>query len=258
MIPKFEDKKELFDYLIKNKSEIIDMKKSAIKHSDPFGSVSSEFAVKSIEYPNQDDISNGSIKRVIVANTYNWMDSHDDVHMKGVFTKSINENKNIWHLHDHLQQITAKVGLPISITERDLAWSELGINKMGGTTSLILYSDIKKNYNQLIFDQYLTKQIQQHSVGMRYVNLFMAINDPSYKEEFAAWQQYSPMVANIEKATELGYFFAVTEAKLIEVSAVLAGSNELTPTIEPSKFTQTEPNSTRKVDYLYLKNNFNL
>jgi len=34
------------------------------------------------------------------------------------------------------------------------------------------------------------------------------------------------------QSIEQGYFWAVKEAKLIEISAVLEGSNELTPTID--------------------------
>ena len=68
------------------------------------------------------------------------------------------------------------------------------------------------------------------------------------------------MVINSEKALEQGYFFAVTEAKLKEVSCVIAGSNELTPTIEPLKNIQeVEPNEVVKaIDYNYLINNFKL
>jgi hypothetical protein len=258
MIPTFETKKELFSYLVKNKSELIALKKSAIKHSDPLTIENESFELKGISYANEDNISEGSIKRVIIGNTYNWMDSHDDVHIPGLFAKSIKENKNIWHLHDHQQMITAKVGIPISITDQPMAWADLGVMKNGETNSLLLYSDIKRSYNQFIFDQYLTKQINQHSVGMVYVNLFMAINDPEYKDEYTNWNRYSPNVANIDKAINKGYFWAVTEAKLIEISAVLQGSNELTPTIEPQKSTPKEPESTQKIDYKYLRNNFKL
>jgi len=39
-------------------------------------------------------------------------------------------------------------------------------------------------------------------------------------------------VINQEEAKEQGYFWAVTEAKLVEGSAVVKGSNSYTPTLE--------------------------
>ena len=68
--------------------------KSEMQKSDPFGFSLKDSSIKSVAYNNEDDLISGSIKRMIIGNTYNWMDSHDDVHMKGIFTKSIQENKN--------------------------------------------------------------------------------------------------------------------------------------------------------------------
>jgi phage protein D len=71
------------------------------------------------------------------------------------------------------------------------------------------------------------------------------------------------MIANKEVADENGYFFAVLEAELIEISAVVKGSNTITPTIsvtesiEASMTTSTniEPvkSTQKKVDYSKLK-----
>jgi hypothetical protein len=48
-----------------------------------------------------------------VANTYYWLDSHGDVHVKGCFTKSIKETlSKIFHLdnHDSSNGFRSKVG----------------------------------------------------------------------------------------------------------------------------------------------------
>jgi hypothetical protein len=67
---------------------------------------------------------------------------------------------------------------------------------------------------------------------MRYINLALAVNDgESYPNEFKVWQDVIGKVGNRKAAEEQGYFWAVKEAALIETSAVLAGSNELTPTM---------------------------
>ena len=65
----------------------------------------------------------------------------------------------------------------------------------------------------------------------------MAINDnrPDYAAEKEAWDKYYHMIANNNLADEKGYFWAVKEAKLIEISCVTDGSNELTGIYNPSK-----------------------
>jgi len=250
----FKGKKELYKYLAENRGQLIALKKSTIKHADAIGyDCGSDIVSKQFDYQTND--TDNVIKRAIVGNTYHWMDSHGDVHMDGIFTKAIDERgKDILHLHDHIQQLTAKVGEPEKVFEQKMLWSDLGVLKTGETTALMMITNIKKNYNSFIFGQYLDKKIQQHSVGMVYVKIMLAINDSEYKDEFAAWQNNIGKIANAEKAYELGYFWAVTEAKLIEISAVLKGSNEVTPTLEPLKDT---PKAEKEgvIDYKYLINN---
>ncbi len=264
---KFANKKDLIAHIVANKSELIALKKSATKTTDPsyFISVPEKTeANKVITSNSNDDLESGIIKRTVVGNAYGWFDSHEDVHIPGIFSKSISENKSlIFHLHDHLYQVAAKVGTPRNIYEQSVSLSELGLNKMGSTVCLLMDSDIKKSYNEMIYEEYLTKQINQHSVGMIYVKLFFCANDPDYKEEYANWNTYKGYVINLDKAEENGYFWAVTEAKLREISCVLQGSNELTPTIntkhtEPSDDTHKEEpviTTQKTIDYNYLSNN---
>ncbi len=40
-------------------------------------------------YLYENDEEKGILKRTIVSNTYNWLDSHGDVHLNGIFAKSI-------------------------------------------------------------------------------------------------------------------------------------------------------------------------
>ena len=227
----FKNEKEFYKYLSANKSELIAFKKAALKFTDSFG-VEAE-TQKTLSTNNVDDIANGIIKRTIIGNTYNWMDSHDDVHVENTFGKSIAERQDkIWHLHDHEQKITSKVGKPTSIYEKQIAWKDLGIEKEGRTICLCMDSNIMKDMNAGVFGQYLAKEITQHSVAMKYIDINMAINDADCKQEYSVWNKYINQLGNKSAAMEQGYFFAVKEAALIEISAVLAGSNELTPTID--------------------------
>ena len=259
----FATKKEEIDYLVKHNKEIIEFKKAVVKHTTPTTTDKESCStVKALSTSKEHDTDN-VIKRTVIGNTYNWLDSHGDVHLDGTFGKSISERQNkIWHLHDHEQKITAKVGVPSKIYEESVAWSDLGIKKAGTTTALMMDSDIRKDYNNLIFQEYKDGNIDQHSVGMYYVKIDFAVNDKDHKAEFKTWNDNIDKIGNREKAEELGYFYAVKEAKLVEISAVLQGSNELTPTIEakdiePEQSTQAnEPEqSTQKINN-NLRNNF--
>jgi len=251
IIPSFENKAELFQYLKAEKTKIMDFKKSAIKFTDGIiSNIESGGVNKSV---NKNDLTPGLT--TIVANTYNWMDSHDDVHLDKVFSKSIKDRKDrVFHLHDHDFKLVAQVGDIQDIEERAIPWRTLGVDKDGDTVSLIIESDIKESYNPFIFNQYNKGAINQHSVGMYYVSLKMAINSDGkeYAQEKAEWDKHIDSIGNKDRAIERGYFFAIYEAKLIEVSAVLQGSNELTPTlqdIEPSADTQkTEPPAGTQID----------
>lgn len=229
-IPHFETKKELFAYLKANKKELIKMKKSD-KKEFVFSDISHK-PTKIAANKSESDTEN-LIKRTIIGNTYNWLDSHDDVHIKGCFLKSIKENEGfIFHFHDHENKVSAKVGTFTKIYEDSIKWSDLGIDKSGETTSLFADSDIKRSYNGSVFEQYKNGEITQHSVGMQYVKLDLAINDEAEGEEYKVWKRYINTLGNSDKAEQNGYFFVVSEAKLFEISAVTRASNSLTPTMD--------------------------
>lgn len=262
ILPDFANKSELYDYLIENKKDLVNLKKSAIKQADCFGlSKFEESLIKAFNPTNNED-TDTQIKRTIIGNTYNWMDSHDDVHTDGIFGTSIKEKgvKAINHFHDHVNQLMAKVGSPQAIYEQAVAWTQLGINKAGNTQALFMDSLIKRSLNQSIFEQYLADEVTQHSVGMQYVKLALAINDPERKEEYAVWQRFIDKIGNKAKAEERGFFWAIYEAKLIEISCVIAGSNELTGTLpnkkDPSEDSQiTEPPLSTQKSYWSIFNN---
>ncbi len=243
-ITKFAGQSDLFRYLSANKTEIIDMKKSFFypnsgcnKHTENavFESLPRE-AQKALTTAFDDDPLSGVIKRTIIGNTYNWLDSHNDVHLPGLFAKSIDERKDkIFHLENHHFTISAKVGIPTEIFEKRIDWKDLGIDKAGKTEALFMTSNISKERNPQVFEAYLRGEVDQHSVGMQFVDLDLALNDDEFKEAFSNWNKYISQIGNREEAENQGFFWAIKEAKLREISAVLEGSNELTPTLENKK-----------------------
>jgi hypothetical protein len=136
-----------------------------------------------------------------------------------------------------------------------MTWKELGYKYEGDTEALIFDCTIVKERNEYMAEQYAKGRVKQHSVGMQYVKLSLCMNSESKwdKEEKENWDKYYPQVANKDEADRYGYFWAVTEAKCIEGSAVPLGSNFATPTIsiEPVGSTQssepTEP--TKSLDW---------
>lgn len=234
-LPEFGSQKELINYLVSNKKELIDIGKSETKKFVDSPSIiipKKDIIVKSEQQALQD--TEDVIYRTIVGNTYNWMDSHDDVHVNNVFAQSIKDRSGrIWHRHDHVNQLVAKVGKFSNVYEQVLNWTDLGVNKMGQTMSLLADSQIKRSYNSLIFDSYKDGEIDQHSVGMQYVKILLAVNDPDNKEEFETWNKYIGTLGNPEKALKRGFFWVILEAKLIEISCVTDGSNELTGVYNP-------------------------
>ena len=240
--------------ILKNKQEAINIKKSAYKHSDVVNNHIIKEDTENVTKLVLDDEEQDNVVKVI-ANTYYWLDSHGDVHVKGCFTKSIKENVGkIFHFDNHEHSFNSKVGNVKSVKEVNVNWTDLGVQKDGKTICVIGETELVEDYNCQVYDAYKNNEINQHSVGMQYVNLQIAVNNPTEIEAYKLWNEIYPMLGNPETADKMGYFWVVKEAKLKEYSCVLwQGSNSLTPTVkdidavenntsnnEPSKDTQEE------------------
>jgi len=237
-IPNYSTKKELLDFLVLNKETLITQKKSAIKLADGIASntlVDNNFKVGDVDKSEGSiqDISEIKVKAVI--NTTNILDSHGDVHIPGLWNKSLKENKRIMHIQEHQSSSFSKIiasGDDLVASVKTISWKELGLNALGNTQALIFDSTVKESRNKYMFEQYKEGFVTNHSVGMRYVKMELAVNDEDYEKEKNFWDKYISQIINKEDAENLGYFWVVTEAKVIEGSAVPMGSNPVTPTIE--------------------------
>ena len=110
-------------------------------------------------------------------------------------------------------------------------WVDLGYTYNGVTEALIYPAEVEKQRNETMFEHYIKGWIKNHSVEMIYVQLFLAMNSDSRldKEERDNWEKYRSLIVNGDEADELGYFWAVTEAKEVGGAAVPRGSNPITP-----------------------------
>ena len=252
----FESKEELFKELIANKKELVAIKKSVTKNADAvsYGYVenisknATSKAIASADLPNTLDVK-------VVINTTNFLDSHGDVHVNGIWNKSVSDNKTFLHLQEHQRDFDKVISDSAKGSVVSMTWKQLGLPYNGKTEALVFESTIDRLRNGFMLKQYANGWVKNHSVGMRYVNMELAINtEAEYDKEYKdLWDKYYSVIANKELADERGYFWAVTEAKIVEGSAVVMGSNSATPTLEtkeePSKDTlDIEPSEDTQKD----------
>ncbi len=238
IIPNFDNKDGLFKFLKENKQALIAEKKYNVKKGDSINysvnvTNTKDEAIKSMDLTDT-SVDLESIKVRAVINTTNIMDSHGDVHINGIWNKSLSDKKNFYLLQEHEMKFDKIITDKVKAYTQIYNWSELGYpNFIGKTEALVFDSVIESDRNEFMFEQYLKGYVNNHSVGMQYVNLFLCINSTEqiYKEEKSNWDKYIGVVANKQDAIDAGFFWAVTEAKLLEGSAVPIGSNYATPTL---------------------------
>lgn len=249
MLPHFETKEERLAWVRANKSFIMQAKRNTTKHSDSIsgvnvgGNAKMQGVIK--ELGSAPAPINGIIQVKSVINTTNLLDSHMDVHIPGLWKKSLNEVRDLHLLKEHKNSFESVISDEVTASTRSMSWKSLGYSYDGNTQALIFDSLIKEKRNPYMFEQYADGNVRNHSVGMRYVKIVMCVNSEEkyYAEEKEAWDKYYPEVANKEDVDEMGMFFAVTEAKICEGSAVLFGSNFATPTLEVTEAGKSTPES---------------
>lgn len=238
---KFNTQKELFNYLTENKSFLIAEKKVNKTYAEAVvnHTLQVDGAAKST---NIADVKGNELKVKLVLNTTNVMDSHSDVHIDGIWNKTLQEQKNLYLLQEHQMKFENVITDKVNASVSNMNWMEVGVNAIGKTQALIFDATIDKSRNPFMFEQYAKGYVKNHSVGMVYQKLELAINDNSneFKAEKAVWDKYINNIVNKTQVEEQGYFWAVKEAKLIEGSAVLVGSNKITPTLSVSDKSEPE------------------
>ncbi len=246
--------RELFKYLREHKSELISAKKSAIKFTDgvtakvtPVSPTKttkvSTTKVDTGETPVEPTGETGKLPVTVVCNTAWFCDSQMDVLTDTAYDESITTKGNsIPHIADHQQKSTAHVGDVTRVSKQVLPLKELGLTQEGSTTALVMETIIREDYNEDVFKFYQNGKINQHSIGLNYGELLLAIdsNHEDDVEEKAVWDLYYPNIINKEVVDKHGYFWAVPKADIVENSCVLFGSNSLTPTLSTKSATKEE------------------
>lgn len=228
----FDSQEAMFKELIKHESQIIQVKKAAIKEAD---SVSILF-LKDVESEKAlSFVKEGYVYPVI--NTTNFMDSHGDVHFPNIWNKTLKEKANkIFYVMEHKLSIDNVIAFPQDVRAfvKTVSWAELGLTYDGETQALIFEipkDKIKLEKVKELFDE---KIAFENSVRMRYISMSLAMKseDPDFAKQNQVWKDRINLIVNKEVAEQRGYFWAVDEASIEkEGSLVLFGSNSATPVI---------------------------
>lgn len=247
-IKHFSSTAETHKWLVENQDSLKAQRRSEPKKTDAFAFTSFAIndkgerlsAAKDDSGNAEMEADNDTLKVRCIINTTNFIDSHSDVHFPGIWKKSLQECKSFTLCNQHDFSFGGTITDDVNAYTKNYTWKELGFKYEGETEALVFDCTIKREdiapENQYMFDFYQKGKVKNHSVRMQYVKEYFCLNSEEpfatqYKEN---WDKWIDQVANKDEAITRGYFYAVTEAKIIEGSAVKRGSNCATPTIELS------------------------
>lgn len=241
IIKHFDDNGEQLKWIFDNREELKAQRKSMVKEADGFSFMSFAIDEKGERLKAEEiEVNTKKLKIRAIINTTNLFDSHKDVHIPGIWKKSLSESKMFYLVNQHNFTYNGILTDDVKAYTANYKWDDLSIKGLEGETQALVFDsiiDLDSPYisdspeNRKIFNLYKAGKVRNHSVGMRYVKDFMCINSEQYPEEKENWDKYYKYVANKEEVDRYNYFFAVTEAKIIEGSAVVRGSNWATPTL---------------------------
>lgn len=261
----FATKEELFKALKSNAKDIIGVKKAQILKSYEKGA---SVKTKCLDITKANDTNKELFKDdsfyYIAVNTIGILDSHTDLHVKGIWNKSAKERTRKNYLVDtHIMSMGTTLAKKedVEIFVAELPFSSLG-KTYKGSAEVLVYKIPKDKMKQEAREWLDEGYDIEASVKMQYVNIDLAMNSEDEEDvEFKTnYDSYLNQIANKEdyekEYGEITHYWIVKEAKNIgESSLVLQGSNPVTGQIkvEPSNDTQPQKEAV-KVDtsHIYL------
>ncbi len=242
--------KELFKALKANKDSIIQAKTATIKYADPvvaFTSITPKepktTTSTKAEGEDTSPVDRGSIDVTVVCNTAWFCDSHMDVLSDTAYDASIAAKGNtIPHICDHKWESTSHVGDVTKVYTKVVPLRDLGLDQDGETVALLMDTTIRKDYNEDVFKFYSNGKINQHSIGLTYTSLKLALNSEDEEDviEYTTWKDNYDKIVNKELVDKKGYFWLVPSVDVKENSCVLFGANSLTPTLSSKSYSSLE------------------
>jgi hypothetical protein len=235
----FQTKEELFIELKANNDFIIDAKKSQIYKSCEKGQ---SVSVKSIDLLKFSE-ENKALKLdenyyYLVVNSTNILDSHEDLHVNGIWNKSVKEiqGKN-YLVEDHDLEISKVIVRKehIEIFTAIVPFSILGKNYQGNTEVLVYKVPKNQVKNPIVKEWLDSGDSIEASVRMQYVTILLAMdsNAPDDATEKKNYDDYIGLIANKDEFEYISHFYIVKEAKNVKESSLVPfGSNGVTGKLE--------------------------
>lgn len=244
----FTSKEAVVAYVKENLTQILDFKKSVEQKSCEKGVAVICKSLSGIKLEIADKvIKTDDNYYYVVANTTRILDNHDDLHVNGIWNKTVKDQQGRNYLVDtheltigstivrkeHIEMFVAKV-----------TFRSLGID-YDGSTQVLVYKFRKDRVIDSKAKEWLESgDAIQASVRMQYVDIIFALdsNAPEDAKAKANYDLYYPEIANKGDFDYIPYFFIIKEAKNVrESSLVPFGSNAITgnliKSIEPSNDT---------------------
>jgi hypothetical protein len=259
----YSSKEDMFSDFRKNIDDIISLKKAEIHKSCEKGLTVSCRSLDLLKFTDQlKGIKIDDAYYYIAVNSTLILDTHDDLHLNGLWAKSVKEQQgknylvadhelcidNVIVRKEHIEMFTAK--LPFAL---------LGYEYKGETEALIYKIPKDKIIHDKVKAWLDSGDSIEASVRMQYVTIEFAM-DSNAPEDITLkknYDTYLSMIANKDEFEYIPYFFIIKEAKNIrESSLVVFGSNAVTGNIrntEPEKSThKTDPPAEQSKSYYSL------
>ena len=252
----YSTKAEMFKALRDSAPDIISLKRSTIQKSFEKGL---GVNAKSIDVSKLGTTSKGILTDsnyyYIAVNTTKILDSHSDLHIDGIWNKTVNEQQGKNYLvTDHKMELANVVAKKenIEMLLAEIPFSSIGKSYTGNTQALI-YKVAKDDIINPLAKEWLESGSDiEASVRMQYVNIKLAL-DSDDKEDIKEKENFDNHIESIANKSDfesIDYFWIVTEAKNIgESSLVLRGSNGATGILD-NKNIEPSPADTHKQEPL--------
>lgn len=244
----FESKEDLFKALRESKKDIVGIKKSQILKSVDKGiSITAKPLDNSKLSTTNKNISLDDNFYYIAVNSTRILDSHKDLHIDGIWNKTVKEQKGKNYLVDtHKMSLSTTIARKenVEILTAKVPFSMIG-KSYSGETEVLIYKVAKDKIINPIAKEWLESgDAIEGSVKMRYTDIELAMNSNSIEDEneLKNYNDYKDVIANKDEfEEEIYYFWIVKQAQNIhESSLVLMGSNEATGILENKN---TEPSA---------------
>jgi hypothetical protein len=263
----FTTKEDLFAEMRKSYPDLISFKKADIQKSCDKGVSITCHVLKATD--NIKALKIDPAYYYIAVNSTWVLDSHEDLHVDGIWNKSVKEQQGQNYLvcdHELTIEDTVVRKEYIEMLIVDMPFALLGRPYNGDTQVLVYKFPKDKVIHSKAKDWLESGDAIEASVRMQYVTILFAMdsNDPEDVTLKKNYDNYIDKIANKDDFEYIPYFFVIVEAKNVrESSLVIAGSNPVTGNLkdnEPSKDTpenkiiKTEPaeSSSRKSNFYNL------